>query len=555
MPEAVNPSEGYTANWNNKAGTADDGENFGREHRVTFILERLAAENAWDRQKQRQLNKDVAGLNGSGNRGRYLVPRLRDAVDAVGNGGNPDVDTVLAALEAHQGSPEFGRAFVDPVNDTRSAGEEAFISSLINQLATDIYGDELSGAVGVPGGARGLAMVLHAIDAAAGDVTGSYSQEYAGDYFNGTAWEEVVRDALSALASGGIPADAPHGACEGGPDLYERCTSDDQCTDDPACTPDGICDCVGNSTYEHPLAGLHPELVFEPTPAGNRGTWEQIVEAGPVVNGEYIFPLGQSGLIEGTLSTLGAVDPNFDSLQPIWRDWRFVPMLHVGEDLEASGSPDPDGDGVWDGFERWYFGNTTSGARQDHDGDRADLLTEFLGGSDPTDPDTDDDGIVDGRDLLPQERLRSGVLRINSGFTRNLTTPDKDVLRLMVRIGPSDAFDPDVDDLTVTISDDTDTLYAVTIPAGTMDAVGASGRAWRFLDLDGTNNDLKRAAFRLPGQNTGRGTLRLSTIRTDFSSIALSDRDVSVVIEIGDHTVSDTRLWEVRGGRKLVATR
>jgi hypothetical protein len=66
IPEAINPSEEYTANWNNKAATADEGQNFGREFRHTFILERLAAENAWDRPKQRQLNKDVAGLDGNG---------------------------------------------------------------------------------------------------------------------------------------------------------------------------------------------------------------------------------------------------------------------------------------------------------------------------------------------------------------------------------------------------------------------------------------------------------------------------------------------------------
>src|SRR5262249_45897731 len=102
MPEAVNPAEGYTSNWNNKAATADEGENFGRQFRHLFILERLAAENAWDRDKQRQLNKDVAGLDGKGDFGRYLIPRLRQAVDAVGDGGNPAVDSVLAALEAYQ---------------------------------------------------------------------------------------------------------------------------------------------------------------------------------------------------------------------------------------------------------------------------------------------------------------------------------------------------------------------------------------------------------------------------------------------------------------------
>lgn len=302
MPEAINPSEGYMANWNNKAATADEGSNFGRQHRNIFIAERLAAENAWDRDKQRQLNKDVAGLDSKGDFGRYLIPRLRQAVNAVGNGGNPDVDTVLAQLEAFQAAPEYGRNFIDPVFDTTHNGENAFLNQLVNKLAQDIYGDEFAGAIPVPTGARALNIVQHAIDSAAADVPGSYSQAYGLDYFNGTDWRIVVRDSLSALATvPGIPADSPR----------------------------------PNSTYAHPLASLFPVLVFEPTLAGNRGTYEQIVEAGPVVKGEFIFPLGQSGLIQGSLAGVTSIDPNVDSLQPVWRDWRFVPMLNLGVDFRS----------------------------------------------------------------------------------------------------------------------------------------------------------------------------------------------------------------------------
>ena len=57
------------------------------------------------------------------------------------------------------------------------------MNSLVNRLATDIYGDEYSGALAVPTGSRALNMVQHAIDSKAGDVTGSYTQAYAGNYF------------------------------------------------------------------------------------------------------------------------------------------------------------------------------------------------------------------------------------------------------------------------------------------------------------------------------------------------------------------------------------
>jgi len=365
MPEAINPGQGYTGNWNNKAATADDGLGFGREYRSTFVVERLAADSDWTRDEQRQLNKDVAGVDEHGKLGRYLIPRLREAVDFAGNGGNGDVDTVLAALEAHNASPEFGRHLIDPVTETTTAGEMDFLVELIDDLASDIYGDEFSGTdVGTPTGLAALNLVQHAIDSAAGTPAGRYVQAYGGDYFNGTDWRVVVRDTFSDTIDdlGGIPSDPPR----------------------------------PEETYVHPLSAVCSNLVFEPTLLGNRGTWEQIVEVGPVVLGESILPLGQSGFI----STGCTPDPNFDSLHSIWGEWRFVPMLHIAEDLDTDPDGDTDDDGVLDGFEKWYFnGSLSHSATDDDDGDGASLLAEFLNGLDPTEADTDVDGMPDGFEL------------------------------------------------------------------------------------------------------------------------------------------------------------
>jgi hypothetical protein len=185
-------------------------------------------------------------------------------------------------------------------------------------------------------------------------------------------WEYTVRDSLAAeiAAGGGIPADGSR----------------------------------PNSTYNHPLSSVFPSLSFPPTPQGNRGTYEQIVDVSPVINGEFIFPLGQSGHIEGTIGGVTFIDPNVTSLHPLWRDWRFAPMLHVGQDL-AGGNADADADLVFDGYERWYYGNTGQLGTSDTDGDGADLVAEFNAGSDPTDSDTDDDGTLDGADAEPQDRL------------------------------------------------------------------------------------------------------------------------------------------------------
>ena len=604
IPEAINPSEGYVANWNNKSATADEGDNFGRQFRNIFILEHLAAENAWDRDKQRQLNKDLAGLDGRGDFGRYLIPRLRQALNSVGTGGDAALNTVVTALEAHQAGPFLGRYFIDPVNDTTTKGELAFLNSLVNRLAVDIYGDEYAGAVSVPTGGKALNLVQHAIDSKAGDVTGSYPQSYSGDYFEtlptgidhfdcykarhtrstplfqavagvsladtfqtgagGVGAQKAicapadlngsgVGDAASHLTSyrlrmsppfrltnvsvtdrfgtmnlrAVVSADrilVPSGkalggaapAPPGGLDHYkcyrafysdftaQNVTITDQfetarvynlsrpshfCApvnkngggivqpgafltcyrarvpsgappvtkvrgqihlnnqfgtdqrldllrEQEVCVPatynvpglegweytvrDSLAAQVAaggipadgarpNSTYNHPLSGLFPGppptgLQFPPTPQGNRGTYEQIVDVRPVINGEFMFPLGQSGHIEGTISGVTAIDPNFTTLHPLWRDWRFAPMLHVGQDLEA-GNADVDADGVLDGFERWHYGNLAQTDTSDTDADGSTLLQEYTNGSDPNDSDTDDDTVLDGADAEPQDRL------------------------------------------------------------------------------------------------------------------------------------------------------
>jgi hypothetical protein len=484
IPEAINPSEGYTSNWNNKAATRDEGADFGRQHRTVFISERLDPENAWTLGKQVVLNDDLAGLDSDGAFGRFIVPRLREAVTAVGDGGNLDIEPVLAALEAQNGSPEFGRLLVDPVFDTTRAGELAFLRNLINDLAATIYGDEYAGAISVPGGDDALHLVQHAIDSAAGNVTGAYVQAYSGDYFNGSAWEVVVRDRLGALASSGIPADSPR----------------------------------GETTYEHTLASVFAELIFDPTPLGNRGVWEQIVEAGNTVRGVFIFPLGQSGHIEGGFPVPGvtSIDPHNTSIHPIWRDWRFLPILRVSKDL-ASGGADNDGDGVWDGFERWYFGSTVPKGTDDFDGDGATLLEEFMDGSDPNNPDTDEDGFIDGFDSEPQDRLLADPVSTSVQLLlgKTLVVKDKDgdaTKRRIILVSkdpaislppPASAGSPVANGATLTIiNPDTPEQIDINLPASEWKGLGRKpvGKGgYKYIDRDLDDGPCKTVVLK-PGK-------------------------------------------------------
>jgi hypothetical protein len=524
MPEAVNPSEGYLANWNNKASNSDDGDNFGREHRVTFILERLAADSDWTRDDQRQLNKDLGGVDGRGILGRQIVPRIREAVTAEGDGGNVQVEPVLQALEAHNASPDFGRYFNDPVTATTTAGEIAFLNTFINNLAVAIYGDEYAGAIGVPTGARALALVTHAIDSAAGTPAGHYTQEFSGDYFGGTPWTQVVRDTFSVLATGGIPADGAR----------------------------------PNSTYNHPLSSLNSALSFEPTPQGNRGTWEQIVEAGSTVKGEFMFPLGQSGYMTGTFSlvpslVVTSMDQNISSLQPIWRDWRFLPMLHVAETIEGgSETGDADGDGVLDGFEAWYFGDNSVSSKDNADGDDSKLIEEFKAGSDPTDVDTDDDGLIDGFDGRDQDRLASGFTKLSAQFKLKFSD---DTFKISSKFGTGTTeFDPATDaiDVRVETADGT-AAYEVTIPAGTL---VADGTKYSYKDPDGSVNSLASVQLKLGSASDKLAGFKLKTIKNNIPGVpSAGDRTYQLIVTIHDasasssRTLLDARLWTANNGK------
>ena len=77
--------------------------------------------------------------------------------------------------------------------------------------------------------------------------------------------------------------------------------------------------------------------------------------------------------------------------------------------------------------------------------------------------------------------------------------------------------------------------------------VTAGGRLFRYVDSAGSNNALRRLTLRLNTNDTRKSRIRLRTIRTDFSAVPLADNNIQVEIAIGGHTISDTRLWELKG--------
>ncbi len=74
---------------------------------------------------------------------------------------------------------------------------------------------------------------------------------------------------------------------------------------------------------------------------------------------------------------------------------------NIGSAPIAPNPMDPDGSGLPASWEIQYFGKTGIDPNADPDHDGLSNLEEFLAGTDPTNPDTDGDGVPDGQDGFP----------------------------------------------------------------------------------------------------------------------------------------------------------
>jgi hypothetical protein len=117
-----------------------------------------------------------------------------------------------------------------------------------------------------------------------------------------------------------------------------------------------------------------------------------------------------------------------------------------------------------------------------------------------------------------------------------------DLFKLTATLGDvTPELDPATRDLTVQVRDD-DEIYAVTIPAGTMQP-NAHGFGYR--DPGGSLNGLSRASLVLTGKGEARLTLR--TVPMDLSHADASQHMVHVTIASGTYSTMHNRLWSMSG--------
>ena len=125
----------------------------------------------------------------------------------------------------------------------------------------------------------------------------------------------------------------------------------------------------------------------------------------------------------------------------------------------------------------------------------------------------------------------------------------EDRLRLRAGFGTIPAsVDLDTQEFRVTVSDD-DTIYDVTIPAGSFRQTGA--RRWLYRDPNAALGALRRVSFRV--NRDGDGLLRMQTGRMSLANADRTDHMVKVRVALGDFDAEHVRLWKAAGRRLATA--
>lgn len=96
----------------------------------------------------------------------------------------------------------------------------------------------------------------------------------------------------------------------------------------------------------------------------------------------------------------GSGIPESHTLDGALDDIRIYHTALTDTEIESVRNSTTDGDGLVDAWELEFFGDLTQNPMDDWDNDHADNITEYLAGTDPTNPDTDNDLLLDGMELI-----------------------------------------------------------------------------------------------------------------------------------------------------------
>ena len=120
-----------------------------------------------------------------------------------------------------------------------------------------------------------------------------------------------------------------------------------------------------------------------------------------------------------------------------------------------------------------------------------------------------------------------------------------DTLSLRIWIGRASALDPLTRDISVRVAD-AGTIFAVTIPAGTLTRRGH--RSLAVTDRHGALPGVRRVSY--TSRANGPGLLRIDSRRLDLSRVDRQDHMVGVSVASGTYRADHARRW-IRHGRSL----
>ena len=291
MPKAINPDQGFMANWNNKpiADWPYSEADWGQGHRVKWIQELLAADDELTFEDMNRINME-AGYNHIP--GMSLLHFL---VEAAGTSADQDIIDVLPYLEDwnHRYNDEVAPNYPDPAGTYDDPGLTIF---------DEWYGNIFGEVFNEPAVGGSLSTLIHVFDGE------DSTLPLTVDWLNGEDKDAVINRALKMAI---VDLKAARG--------------DDIST---WLTPVRI-------TYLWSQGAL-------PTPrmhAMNRGTYNHIAEMPknnrwhwfrkPAPRAVNVIPPGQSGF----LNYLGEYNHAYDQL-PLYDTWTYKPVLFNKKDIK-----------------------------------------------------------------------------------------------------------------------------------------------------------------------------------------------------------------------------
>lgn len=308
LPHAVNPRQGYLANWNNKPAVWFDtnGETpFGKQFRVSRILDllqdptRIADRPAGGDPVKlspadfRAIEREISRVPPTGYRRPFAVDFLSRAINDL-----DDRDGRKTKLKAAGERLQnwHGYYIDDPVNSEFANPGELLFTDWVNKALAKVFGPWL----GNEAAHASFNALIHVLEGRASAVPPNV------DYFGDRSWKTILTDSLwEAMTS-----------------LADRYHSEDP---DQWKLPRSVL------VFPHTLCLANRQVcaVGPPVPASNRSTYSQLVHLSTPVQGMNVIPSGQSGFLRYDPADIQTpiLGPHTTDQRGLFKNFDFKPML------------------------------------------------------------------------------------------------------------------------------------------------------------------------------------------------------------------------------------